>query len=71
MPLLSPYVSSTTLSLPILYPTFLVGTVILSNYIDGTDRQFSLYRDIIDTTPADGNVWKMLLGAVNDWFDDD
>lgn len=32
---------------------------------------FDHSRDIIDTTPADGNVWKMLLGAVNDWFDDD
>ena len=28
-------------------------------------------RDVVDTTSADGNVWKMLLGAVNDWFDDD
>ena len=26
--------------------------------------------DIIDTEPANGNVWKMLLGAVNHWFDD-
>ena len=26
---------------------------------------------MIDTTPANGNVWKMLLGAVNDTFDDD
>ena len=29
------------------------------------------HRDIIDTTPANGSVWKMLLGAVNDTFDDD
>ena len=29
------------------------------------------YRDLIDTTPADGNVWKMLLGPLNPWFDDD
>ncbi|KAL8696543.1 MAG: hypothetical protein Q9224_002741 [Gallowayella concinna] len=28
-------------------------------------------RDVIDTTSADGNVWKMLLGAVNDWYDND
>ena len=28
-------------------------------------------RDIIDTTPADGNVYKMLLGAVSEWFGDD
>lgn len=27
--------------------------------------------DVIDTEPADGNVWKMLLGAINDLFDDD
>ena len=30
-----------------------------------------IYRDVIDTTPANGSVWKMLLGAVNDTFDDD
>ena len=28
-------------------------------------------RDIVDTEPYDGNVWKMLLGPINDWFDDD
>ena len=28
-------------------------------------------RDTIDTTSANGNVWKMLLGAVNDWYDND
>ena len=28
-------------------------------------------RDVIDTTPADGNVYKMLLGSVNDWFHGD
>ena len=27
--------------------------------------------DIVDTTAVSGNVWKMLLGATNDWFDDD
>ena len=31
----------------------------------------SIYRDVVDTTSADGNVWKMLLGAVNDWYDND
>lgn len=30
-----------------------------------------IYRDVIDHTPANGSVWKMLLGAVNDTFDDD
>ena len=29
------------------------------------------HRDLIDTTPSNGNVWKMLLGPVNDTFDDD
>lgn len=28
-------------------------------------------RDIVDTEPADGNVWKMLFGPINDWFDGD
>ena len=28
-----------------------------------------LYRDIIDTTPADGDVWKMLLGAIDPTYD--
>ncbi|KAG8534060.1 uncharacterized protein KY384_000903 [Bacidia gigantensis] len=28
-------------------------------------------EDIVDVTPADGNVWKMLLGAMNHWFDVD
>lgn len=27
--------------------------------------------DIVDVTPTSGNVWKMLLGAVNEWFSDD
>ncbi len=29
------------------------------------------HRDVIDTTPANGSVFKMLLGAVNESFDDD
>ena len=28
-------------------------------------------RDIVDTEPANGNVWKMLLGAIMEWFDND
>ena len=28
-----------------------------------------LSRDIVDTEPSDGNIWKMLLGAVNDTWD--
>ena len=31
-----------------------------------------LLRDIVDTEPfPDGNLLKMLLGAVHPWFDDD
>ena len=30
-----------------------------------------VHRDVVDTTPANGSVWKMLLGAVNDTYDDD
>ena len=30
-----------------------------------------LYRDIVDTEPADGNVYKMILGSINPWFDGD
>ena len=26
-------------------------------------------RDIVDTEPHDGNVLKMLVGAINKWFD--
>ena len=38
-----------------------------------TSKTFTdiIYRDVIDTTPANGSVWKMLLGPVNDTFDDD
>lgn len=28
-------------------------------------------RDIVDTEPSSGNVWKMLLGSTNKWFDQD
>ncbi|KAL9604134.1 MAG: hypothetical protein Q9219_000722 [cf. Caloplaca sp. 3 TL-2023] len=27
--------------------------------------------DIVDTTRWDGNIWKMLLGAISPWYDDD
>lgn len=30
-----------------------------------------LCRDLVDTEPWNGNVWKMLLGAINEKFDDD
>ncbi|KAL8787452.1 MAG: hypothetical protein Q9213_002229 [Squamulea squamosa] len=35
------------------------------------DSELGLGLDVVDTTSADGNVWKMLLGAVNDWYDND
>ncbi|KAL8726824.1 MAG: hypothetical protein Q9166_006440 [cf. Caloplaca sp. 2 TL-2023] len=39
--------------------------------LETLDSELALELDVIDTTPADGNVWKMLFGAVNDWFDGD
>ena len=30
-----------------------------------------LARDICDTTPANGNVWKMMLGSIDPYWDDD
>ena len=36
------------------------------------DRMFSGEKlDIVDTEPASGNLWKMLLGPINHWFDGD
>ncbi|PVH88884.1 hypothetical protein DL98DRAFT_565731 [Cadophora sp. DSE1049] len=34
--------------------------------IEGSDTQL----DIVDTEPSNGNVWKMLLGAIDPYFDD-
>ena len=31
----------------------------------------TMYSDIVDTEPFDGDIWKMLLGAFNPTFDDD
>ena len=28
-------------------------------------------RDVIDAEPWNGNIWKMLHGAINPWFDAD
>jgi hypothetical protein len=28
-------------------------------------------KDIVDTEPSYGNVWKMLLGTIDPWFDGD
>ena len=33
------------------------------------DTTFS--RDIVDTEPSNGNIWKMLLGSINKWLDSD
>ncbi|KAL3425129.1 hypothetical protein PVAG01_04410 [Phlyctema vagabunda] len=33
------------------------------------DDKLDLPKDIVDTEPWDGNVWKMLLGSINDNFD--
>lgn len=41
------------------------------NRLNQLDSGLGLSMDIVDTEHSDGNVWKMLLGAVNDWFDDD
>ena len=35
------------------------------------DSYLIVPRDIVDTEPADGNILKMLLGAINKWFDGD
>lgn len=42
--------------------------------LDGLDHGLGLNAmgmDIVDHTLWDGNVWKQLLGALNDWYDDD
>lgn len=35
------------------------------------DKGLGLKRDIVDTEPADGNVWKMLLGSIDKYIDAD
>lgn len=35
------------------------------------DSELYLPMDIVDTTPYDGNVWKMLLGAIDRHWDDE
>ncbi|KAL8946997.1 MAG: hypothetical protein Q9222_006679 [Ikaeria aurantiellina] len=35
----------------------------------GLQKQGLVELDVVDTTSANGNVYKMLLGAVNDWYD--
>lgn len=33
------------------------------------DSELGIKPDIVDTEPANGNFWKILLGATNKWFD--
>jgi hypothetical protein len=35
---------------------------------DGLKQRYG--RDIVDTEPANGNVWKMFLGSINRYFDE-
>ncbi|KAH0539072.1 hypothetical protein FGG08_004370 [Glutinoglossum americanum] len=40
--------------------------------LDYLDSELGMPRDIIDTEPfSGGNVWKMFLGPIDPWFDDD
>ncbi|KAI9866765.1 MAG: hypothetical protein M1813_000707 [Trichoglossum hirsutum] len=40
--------------------------------LDHLDRRMGLPRDIVDTEAfAGGNIWKMLLGSLDRWFDGD
>ena len=43
-----------------------------TRHLQQLDRMLSRENlNVFDTEPASGNVWKMLLGAINPWFDDD
>ncbi|EXJ92077.1 NEK protein kinase [Capronia epimyces CBS 606.96] len=65
------------------YPENMVGIQFIrfGNDAEGMERlrwldedlriAMDLKRDICDTTSAKGNVWKMLLGSINDYWDDD
>ncbi|KAB2577294.1 hypothetical protein DBV05_g4043 [Lasiodiplodia theobromae] len=39
------------------------------DFLEYLDSGLHLERDIIDTEPANGDVWKMLLGSINKTFD--
>lgn len=41
------------------------------NRLNQLDSGLGLSMDIVDTEPWNGNIWKMLLGPINPWFDDD
>lgn len=41
----------------------------VDHFTDQILQRLTLFSDIVDTEPQDGNVWKMLLGAINDSFD--
>lgn len=36
-----------------------------------TKFYLTAFRDIVDTEDANGNVWKMLLGSFDDYWDGD
>ncbi|KAF2115661.1 hypothetical protein BDV96DRAFT_645853 [Lophiotrema nucula] len=39
--------------------------------LDSGLRQLGIEKDIVDTEPSSGNIWKMLLGSIDPWWDDD
>jgi len=37
--------------------------------LDSRLQEFGIEKDIVDTEPSNGNVWKMLLGAIDPYWD--
>jgi hypothetical protein len=48
-----------------------IGTERLHWLDEDLKRDWGLARDICDTTPSNDNVWKMLLGSINPYWDAD
>jgi hypothetical protein len=48
-----------------------IGTERLRWLDEDLKRDWGLARDICDTTPYNDNVWKMLLGSINPYWDAD
>ncbi|KAF2204802.1 kinase-like protein [Delitschia confertaspora ATCC 74209] len=48
-----------------------IGTERLELLDSGLKEEFGIDMDIVDTTHSTGNVWKMLLGAIDRHWDDD
>lgn len=40
-------------------------------FLEHLDSELDLEPDIVDTEPSNGNVWKMLLGSIRDYWDGD